>query len=381
MLATREQFSVHQSRIKTAATPKVIVLIISMAALTNRDWRAVLLFLFKEGETPTRSAERLKEAFGSCAPARSTISKWFGRFSEGEETLDDEERSGRPTSQQTDENVEHVWEVVRSDRRVSFDELENQTSLSRGTLHRILHDQLHLSKVSARWVPRLLTEEQKDARVMNSAICLYLMRDYGDQFWNRFITADETPLPHYMPESKRQCMQWIKPGERPPVHAKSAPSIGKFQVTVFWDCDGIIHVDFCPPRQTINAEYYSNLLQTVHKLLPRKRPGKTRRVPLFLQDNARVHTANKSMETIREIGWQLLPHPAYSPDLAPSDYHLFGPMKEPLRGVRFKDQNEIERAVKDSLSRFPTEWFREGIQKLEKRWTKCLELEGDYVEK
>ena len=87
------------------------------------------------------------------------------------------------------------------------------------------------------------------------------------------------------------------------------------------------------------------------------------------------------MTMIRQIGWQLLPHPAYSPDLAPSDYHLFGPMKEPLRGVRYEGQKDIERAVKDSLSRFPTEWFREGIKKLERRWTKCLELEGDYVEK
>lgn len=352
-----------------------------MTELTNRDWRPIILFLFKEGETPTRSAERLKAAFGDCAPARSTVSKWFSRFSEGRSSLDDDERGGRPSSYGNEENEELVWQLIQSDRRLTFDELEEKSGLSRGTLQRIIHDRLELSKVSARWVPRLLTAEQKVIRVTNSSACLGLLEDYGDDFWRRFITADETPLPHYMPETKRQSMQWIKRGEQPPVHAKTAPSAGKFQVTVFWDCEGVIHIDYCPPGQSINAEYYSSLLQIVHKLLPEKRRGKVSRRPLFLQDNARVHTAKTTMTMIKNLKWQLLPHPPYSPDLAPSDFHLFGPMKEPLRGIRFKDEKEIKRAVKNSIARFPQEWFEEGIKKLAKRWQKCIEIEGDYVEK
>lgn len=350
-----------------------------MTELTNRDWRPILLFLFKENETPTRSAERLKAAFGDFAPARSTISKWFGRFAEGRTSLDDDDRCGRPSSHGNEVNEKLVWNLIQSDRRLTFDELQKKSGLSRGTLQRIIHDRLELSKVSARWVPRLLTAEQKANRVTNSSVCLGLMEDYGNSFWRRLITADETPLPHFMPETKRQSMQWIKHGEQPPVHAKSAPSVGKFQVTVFWDCEGVIHIDYCPPGRTINADYYCNLLQIVHDLLPEKRPGKRR--PLFLQDNARVHTAKSTMNLIKTLKWQLLPHPAYSPDLAPSDFHLFGPLKEPLRGHHFKDEKEIKKAVKDSLARFPQEWFEEGIKKLEKRWTKCIEIDGDYIEK
>jgi histone-lysine N-methyltransferase SETMAR len=107
--------------------------------------------------------------------------------------------------------------------------------------------------------------------------------------------------------------------EHPSVHAKTASSAGKFQVTVFWDCEGVIHIDYCPPGQTINAEYYSNLLKIVHKLIPEKRRGKVPRRPLLLQDNARVHTAKPTMTTMNNPKWQLLPHPLYSPDLAPSE--------------------------------------------------------------
>jgi hypothetical protein len=56
-------------------------------------------------------------------------------------------------------------------------------------------------------------------------------------------------------------------------------------------------------------------------------------------------------------------------------------MKEPLRGIRFNDETEIKSAVKDSLARFPQGWFEDGIKKLAKRWQKCVEIQGDYIEK
>ncbi len=94
-----------------------------------------------------------------------------------------------------------------------------------------------------------------------------------------------------------------------------------------------------------------------------------------------MHTAKLSIAKIRQLKWQLLPHPPYSPDLAPSDYHLFGPLKDPMRGIRFKQEKMIGDAVKTSISHFSKTWFEEGIKKLEKRWQKCIALDGDYVEK
>ena len=92
--------------------------------------------------------------------------------------------------------------------------------------------------------------------------------------------------------------------ESRPVHTKSAPSVGKFHLTVFWGCDAIIHMNYCPPKQNINAAHYSSLLQTVYPKLPRIRPGKIHSRPLFLQDNARVHTARLSMAKLRDLKWQ-----------------------------------------------------------------------------
>ena len=97
-----------------------------------------------------------------------------------------------------------------------------------------------------------------------------------------------------------------------------------------------------PPKQTINAAYYPSLLHTVNYKRPSVRPGKSHKHSRFLQDNARVHTAKVSMAKLHELKWQLLLHPAYSPDLASSDFHLFGPLKDLLRDRRFGGESELK---------------------------------------
>ena len=77
----------------------------------------------------------------------------------------------------------------------------------------------------------------------------------------------------------------------------------------------------------------------------------------------------------------MLKHPPYSPDLAPSDFHLFGPMKEHLRDQKFANDNEVMEAVQSSLKATPKSFFLVDIHKLVDRWTKCVVKQGGYVEK
>jgi histone-lysine N-methyltransferase SETMAR len=94
-----------------------------------------------------------------------------------------------------------------------------------------------------------------------------------------------------------------------------------------------------------------------------------------MHGNARPHTAAHTAETLRKLKFDVMAHPPYSPDLAPSDYHLFGPLKEALRGRRFTS----DRCVRGSLlSRKPSFLRASG--------SLCndgpsVEKQGDYVEK
>ena len=151
--------------------------------------------------------------------------------------------------------------------------------------------------------------------------------------------------------------------------------------SVFWDKCGIIRVDFLPCGATINSEYYCRVLSDVHKCLRKNRPDLITKGVLFLQDNARAHTAHRTTCTLQQLGWEVLPHPPFSPDLTPSDFHLFGPLKEFLRGQHFSTDDEVKQAVLGWFSRTDKSFYAEAFQALVKRWGKCINAAGEYVEK
>jgi histone-lysine N-methyltransferase SETMAR len=84
---------------------------------------------------------------------------------------------------------------------------------------------------------------------------------------------------------------------------------------------------------------------------------------------------------LQEFGWEVFEHPAYSPDLVPSNFHLFPKLKEFLGGRRFKSDEEVKDAVKEWLNGLAAEVYDQDIQKLVTRYDKCLNVGGDYVEK
>jgi len=86
-------------------------------------------------------------------------------------------------------------------------------------------------------------------------------------------------------------------------------------------------------------------------------------------------------EPRRQFGWTVLTHPPYSPDLAPSDFHLFGPLKHTLHGTRFEDDESVIRAVRMWLHEQETSWYREGVHALVSQWRETVDIDGDYVEK
>jgi len=94
-------------------------------------------------------------------------------------------------------------------------------------------------------------------------------------------------------------------------------SAGKIFASIFWDQDGILLVDYLTKGQTINAEYYSSLLVQLKDILKEKRRGKVTKGVLFLHDNASAHRALATQKKLAYLGFQVLDHPPYSPDLAP----------------------------------------------------------------
>jgi len=101
---------------------------------------------------------------------------------------------------------------------------------------------------------------------------------------------------------------------------------------------------------------------------------------LILQDNARPHASGAVSEILEKYGWQVPPHPPYSPDMSPTDFDLFPELKKPLRGKRFRSIEEVSNAVTRVIRRINNEGVLAGIQDMPKRWTAVIKHNGDYIE-
>ena len=355
--------------------------------------RAVIEFLYHEGIKEAEIVERLRKVYKDKALSQATVWRWLDRFkssvlnedSDEEniplpclQSIGDKRRSGRPLSALTPENKQKADEIIHANRPVTIGELSIDLDISVGSAQSILKS-LDYRKVCAKWVPKNLTEKHKRDRVQ---CCRELrqMVEVDPQFFERFITGDETWVYYYDPETKQQSMEWRHPGSPTPKKPRGEKSSQKMLATVFRDIHGIICIEFLPRGSTIDSDRYIQTLKKLKARIYRARPALEMQRVLFHHDNAPPHTSGKTRETIASMGWKTLPHPPYSPDLAPSDYHLFGPMKLHMKGMRHENDDDLKTTVTKWLREQPPEFYRQGILALTERWAKAITRHGEYIE-
>ena len=128
-----------------------------------------------------------------------------------------------------------------------------ETGLSYGSVSKMIQNKLHMSKVSSRWVPRLLTPFQKQTRRDLSRQMLTLLEQDEEDFFGRLVTMDECWIYLYDPETKEMSKEWKHSKSPPPRKAKVQKSAGKVMVSFFGDCRGVILTDYLAKGQTITG--------------------------------------------------------------------------------------------------------------------------------
>jgi len=158
------------------------------------------------------------------------------------------------------------------DRRISAKYIAEQLDISRERVWAIIHEDLDMKKLSAKWVPKCLNADQKRQRCSRLGNFWNFFRRDPNDFLSRLVTMDETWLYHYDLETKQQSVKCRHSGSPRPKKFRVQKSAGKVLALIFWDQDSILLIDYLPKGQTINAEYYSFLLVQLKDILKEKRP-------------------------------------------------------------------------------------------------------------
>jgi histone-lysine N-methyltransferase SETMAR len=150
-----------------------------------------------------------------------------------------------------------------------INDIADIVGVSYGSVQTILTSELNMQRVAAKFVPRLLTPEQKEHRV---AVCQDLRERAADNpsLMFRIITGDESWVYGYDPETEQQLSQWKSPSSPRPKKARMSRSSTKTMLIVFFDICGIVHCEFVPQGQTVNKKFYCEVLRHLRENIRRK---------------------------------------------------------------------------------------------------------------
>ena len=143
----------------------------------------------------------------------------------------------------------------------------------------------------------------------------------------------------------------------------------------------MIYMHWVPTGQTVNKEHYVDVLREFRKRFRWKRPALFKSCQWhFKQDNTHVHNSILVTDYLTKMGIKIVPHPSYSPDLAPGDFCFFPKLNKKLRGCRYETIEEMKEAVTKVIDTLTQEDFHRAFQKLLERYKKCIAAGGDYFE-
>jgi [histone H3]-lysine36 N-dimethyltransferase SETMAR len=335
--------------------------------------RHALLYEYNRGSGADQATQNINNTYGDDSISYRTTFMWFAKFRDGSFDLTDAPRAGRPSRINDDDLIELLDEDCRRTTR----ELAAELNTTHTSIINHLHSMGYHQKVGM-WIPHNLTQINKNQRVTISASLLqrYQQATYQHRpFLSLIVTGDEKWVLYANFKTRKS---WVRKGEKPQPNVRPDLHIKKIMLCVWWNVDGIVYWELLPHGSTINAEVYIAQLRKVDSAIKEKYPNLKHTI-IFQHDNARPHVAQATKNTIEELGWEVLPHAPYSPDLAPSDFHLFLSLSNALVEKKFNDETELESWLGKWFDSKNQAFYRRGIENLLERWTEVINSGGEYI--
>jgi hypothetical protein len=336
------------------------------------DQKTIVLYLQMKGMALDAIHHDLVQTLGEKDVAYSTVTKYARSSSFA---IEKETAAPAPIDAAADAVDQTMLIALAEYPFSSVGELSRRICLPRSPIHRHLTRSLDSTMRHLRWVPHFLTPEQKKLRVHMATELLGILAIQRTRQWHDIVTLDES----WFYWNSDHDLMWLPPGDAVPDRERYIIQSPKLMLAIVWSPSGLHVVNCSPTGCKFNAHgYTTRIFNEVADW--RRRSGGTRPPELWVRaDNARPHTAKVAIDYIVHNAMKRAPHPPYSPDLAPSDFFLFGHVKRKLMGYHAEAAAELFLRVGAILAEIPRETLSAVFHRWMDRLRTCIDMPGEYV--
>lgn len=336
-------------------------------------FRCLMLFYFRKGKSALKTKEKICSVYGRDAVTERVCQRWFKKFRGGVTIIKDKHRRDRRSTVTDDDEMRSLIA-----NRYTTREIAKIVKIRHGTVIDRLYKLGYVNRLDV-WVPKKLSDKHLIDRI---SVCELLLRhNQCYPFLKRLITSGEKWISYYKKKNtaSEQAREESLTSKRPRLNWE------KFMLYIWWDWKGVVYYDLLPEQTKntrLDADKYCAQLDKLEKAIAEKRPelsGADGSEKVLFHHSFRPHTCLTTRKKLLRLGWDIGPHPAHSPDINPSDYHLFRSLQGFLNGETFTSLEDCKSQLQQFFVEKTPEFYEQGIMELPERWQKIAENNGDYI--
>ena len=340
----------------------------------NDEMREFLRLHRQEMRTKTALHAELLKAFPNNPVSYQTVTLELRKDLWSESARSDGPPLGRPL----DEDLSgRIARYIDENPYASLRMIGAHVGACASTVRQHLLHVLDYQFKKTRWVPHTLNDAGKKTRVAQSLRLIATLKTAQRSNFRFLLTGDESWFFYYYPPTGR----WVPRSQDPDEEQSEDHFASKVMITVFWGINGVAVIDAIPGGCSMNAQHFVDVVIPKIKQSQAYKDAKRARTKLVLHmDNSPIHRSAAVKDALEKAGIEAAPHPPYSPDLAPSDFYLFGKLKNAAKTVQFNDVLEIESWIKSKFDAIVKSELQSVFDGWRRRLEACVACGGTYVE-
>jgi len=340
--------------------------------MNNVEQRVVIKFLWLKGWGNRRIHQELTAVLHYNSLSITQVKEWLRKFKSGHFSCEDEDRPGRPLSVVG----LSLHKFLSRHPFTSAKVLAAQFQMHPTTIKEVLNRELGLRRFSRRWVPHLLTPQQKEMRVEKARTLLSLLEGKVETNFRGIATGDESWFQYSYQSDHMYCPTFDD------VVPRFSQDIGtkKIMVTIFFTSERLLVNQVLPSGRKFNQDYF---IEAILPSLYREKTNYERRKDLQTfcvhMDNSMCHNGQKVKHEMAKKHIFRADHPPYSPDLSPCDFWLFGMLKTRMQDREFTSPQSILSEITSIWNGLTFDEIQSVFRDWMERLTWVIEHDGEYI--